>query len=106
MIKRFAQYFGPFEERQPLQDYWVITTPMAWYAVTRETSEEVRDRLEGHFEPRWVRFRDIFGAETQVRAHDVLVIAESTAEQRVGYRALSQALEEEAESVRMTDGKR
>lgn len=96
MIKRLAQYFGPFEERQPTQDYWVITTPTAWYAVTRETADEVREQLDGHFEPRWIRFRDIFGAETQVRGCDVLVIGESTGEQRAGYRALSASLQEEA----------
>lgn len=107
MIKRFAQYFGPFEERQPPGDYWVVTTPMAWYAVTRETADELREQLEGHFEPRWLRFRDIFGAEAQIRAGDVLVISESTGEQRAGYRALGQALEEEADSERrVTDGRR
>lgn len=106
MIKRIAQYFGPFEGRQALEDYWVITTATAWYAVTRETADEVREQLSGHFEPRWIRIVDIFGAEAQVRAGDVFVISESTSEQRAGYRALSQALEEEAGSDRrVTDGR-
>lgn len=105
MIKRIAQFLGTAEAKQLVGDYWVITTPMAWYAVTPATADEVREKLDGHFEPRWIRFRDAFGAEAQIRAHDVLVISESTAEQRAGYRALEQALQEEASpESRVTDG--
>ena len=97
MIKRIAQLLGTTEAQRLVGDYWVITAATAWYAVTRETAETVRAQLDGHFEPRWIRFRDVFGAETQIRGCDVLVISESTHDQRAGYRALSQALQEEAE---------
>ncbi|MDX1675805.1 MAG: hypothetical protein R3314_13510 [Longimicrobiales bacterium] len=105
MIKRIAQFLGGTEAQRLVGDYWVITTATAWYAVTRETADRVRDQLDAKFEPRWVRFRDVFGAETQVRAGDVLVISESTGDQRAGYRALNQALQAEADPDRQrTDG--
>lgn len=106
MIRQIAQLLGTTETQRLVGDYWVITTATAWYAVTRETVDAVREQLEGHFEPRWVRFHDVFGAEAQVRAGDVLVISESTSEQRAGYRALNQALQEEADpDGRASDGR-
>lgn len=106
MIKRIAQFLGTTEAQRLVGDYWVITAATAWYAVTRETADDVREQLERHFEPRWVRFHDVFGAEAQVRAGDVLVISESTHDQRAGYRALNQALQEEADpDGRGSDGR-
>ena len=97
MIKRIAQFLATSEAERLVDTYWVITTTTAWYAVTRDTAEAVREKLDGHFEPRWIRFRDVFGADAQVRGCDVLVISESTHDQRAGYRALNQALAEEAD---------
>lgn len=84
------------EERARAPDLWVVRSVSGCIYVSAQTAHMVLAKLGRLWRPRWLRFRDLSGSYIQVPTRSVLVVFESTAEQRVRDRELQQALDKEA----------
>jgi hypothetical protein len=69
----------------------------AWetYIVTFETVLHVERQLERLPEPRWIEFRDVFGARHRIKATSVSRFEESTPAARAAKRAFERAREKD-----------
>lgn len=91
MVNRITQYFEEPRGRTPAQDYWVVSSPTAWYCVDEATAAQILEKLDRRRPPRWLRFVDLFGSAVRVRSRDIDQVSESTAEQRAANRAFQEA---------------
>jgi len=99
MINRLKEYFGESEEEKPEEDFWEVAGDGGWFYVTRATALDVARQLQRLRPPRWLRFRDLFGADVRVRSADVNRVTECTTGHRAAEREFRRArrLEEKAD---------
>jgi len=81
-------------------DFFYVSGEFGWCYVSSETARIVEAQLERWWQPRWIRFRDLFGSELRVRPGDITQVQECTAEQRKKYRAFERAREKEKKAER------
>lgn len=95
MVNRLTTYFEQPQDGPHDQDYWVVSSPTAWYCVDEPTAERIQEELERRRPPRWLRFVDLFGSAVRVRSRDIDQVVESTIDQRAAGRAFRQARQRE-----------
>ena len=83
----------PSKERGP--EYYVVYTEEAWLRVSPQTARILSRVLRKRLQPRWVRVIDISGSEVLLRPKEIMMISQSTPEQREYQRRIIRSLEQE-----------
>jgi hypothetical protein len=91
MTNRLQTLFEEPEEKQPDEDYYEIRTDCEIYYVSPATAAQVSTQLTRCWPRRWLRFRDLAGAEVLVRSRRVEAITECTGAQRAAERSFRRA---------------
>lgn len=88
---------GWSSEEPPVRfDYWVIRTRTDSFLVSEAEAERVMGLVRRRFAPRWIGFRDLCGARIRVLSEHVVLVGESTTEQRAYDRRFREALDRES----------
>ena len=90
-MNRLTDFFEDPLEPEPLCNFFEIESPYNCFAVSQETVSEIERSLDQLPPPRWVVFRDLFGARHRIPATHVCRISEKTAAQRASSRAFYRA---------------
>ena len=90
-MNRLTDFFEDPLEPEPLGNFFEIESPYNYFAVSQETVSEIERSLDQLPPPRWVVFRDLFGARHRIPATHVCRISEKTAAQRASSRAFYRA---------------
>ena len=99
-MNRVIAFFDPFPEPEVPTDFFLIETQDNFFAVDRETANDVADQLDRCTGARWILFRDLSSAVHRLRAEQVYRISESTGPQRALLRAFWRARRLEAKNDR------
>lgn len=100
MINRILQHLQAHPPTAPPTDYWWVETREDVHFVSASTARAIERRLDRESPPRWLVFRDVFGARRRILASSVRVLGESTAAQREAVRAFRRARQREADEDR------
>ena len=100
MVNRLKDFFEQPPEPEGEDDYFVIESTYDWFAVSKETANDVVQQLDQRPPPRWLTFRSLTGAWNRLLASQVYKIAECTAAQRAASRAFWRARKLEAKADR------
>ena len=84
-------FFDDLLDPEPLDNFFEIESPYNYFVVSQETASEIERWLDQLPPPRWVMFRDLFGARHRIPAVHVCRISEKTAAQRAASRAFYRA---------------
>lgn len=79
----------------PHERYWVVFTEARRHFVSAATARAIERKLLARRPPEWLKFYDVYGAETVLRTGLIQALEECTVEQRARYRSFWKALEEE-----------
>jgi hypothetical protein len=85
----------PEELPEAARTEWYELDAYETYIVTFETALYVERQLERLPEPRWIEFRDVFGARHRIKTSYVGRFAESTPASRAAKRAFDRARQKE-----------
>lgn len=77
--------------------FYEVETVHNIYVVTLQGALEIQRQLDALPAPRWVEFRDLFGAQHQTPAGQIVRISESTPETRHARRLFSRDRDKEDE---------
>jgi hypothetical protein len=90
-MNRLKDFLEDLQDPEPLGSFFEIESPYNYFAVSQETVSEIERCLDQSPPPRWVIFRDLFGARHRIPAVHVCRISEKTAAQRAASRAFYRA---------------
>lgn len=88
------------EERARAPDYWEVRGDCAFVLVSGETAQWIIAQLHRLWRPRWLRFRDLSGAEVMLPSRSIDHVCESTHEHRAFDRRMRRILEAEDDDAR------
>ena len=86
-MNRLKQYLEDEEPLMPEGDYWIVETKTSFLIVSAETARVIDRSVTRFWRPRWLVFRDLYGARRRLRSELIESLYECTTEQRASQRA-------------------
>lgn len=88
--------FRALDEPVEVREFYMVRAACGYFFVSQAAARELLILVHAWLRPRFVRFRDLSGADINLATDSIQMIAESTPDQRAFDRQLHRMLEEEA----------